>query len=324
MKTRPIDSCGLLMLAGISFVTPAFAAVNINLVYVGNPNVNDSRTGFGGVTGAYQIMQYEVTNSQFAEFLNAVATTDPNGLFNVAMGTDARGGITRSGESGSYTYAVKANMADKPVNYVSFHDAARFANWLHNLQPTGLQTNTTTEDGAYQITGPSVIRNGTATVWIPTENEWYKAAYYNGAGANYSLYPTQSDTAPTMATVGLAGDISNPGANVANYFRGADWNGEDGNVTTVGTAGAASYYGTFDQGGNVAEWNEDPDGLARRVRGGSFEEPDYTLYAGTSFNVIELEEYDHLGFRLAVPEPTSPVLALLAAGGLPLMRRKRV
>ena len=69
------------------------------------------------------------------------------------MGSDARGGITQSGVSGSFTYAVKPNMGDKPVNFVSFNDAMRFANWLHNGQPTGIQNAASTETGAYTITG---------------------------------------------------------------------------------------------------------------------------------------------------------------------------
>ena len=93
--------------------------------------------------------------------------------------------------------------------------------------------------------------------FIPTENEWYKAAYYDprsvaegGPAGNYWLYPTQSNSAPTQATANANGDISNPGNNVVNFLSGADWNGQDGNVTTVGSAGSDSYYGTFDQGGN--------------------------------------------------------------------------
>jgi len=264
----------------------------IEMVTVGNPgNANDipiNGTGYGGVPYTYKIGKYEVTNDQYVLFLNAVAATDPNGLYNLSMvGSNARCGITRSGSSGSYTYAVKANMGNKPVNVVTWYDAVRFCNWLHNGQPTGAQDATTTEDGAYTIIAevyPDTVitRKAGAKYFIPTENEWYKAAYYSlddGDGSpGYWLYPTQSDAAPTIATANATGDISNPGVNVANFNRGADWNGLDGNVTTVGSAGAASasYYGTYDMGGNVCEWNEGFGPTATRsvpgrcVRGGSW------------------------------------------------------
>ena len=116
------------------------------------------------------------------------------------------------------------------------------------------------------------------TAWIPSEDEWYKAAYYNGGTSTYSLYPTQSNTAPTVAAADASGNISNPGANVVNYLNGADWNGQNGNLTTVGSAGeaSASFYGTFDQGGNVRTYpstsQTDPRGAAsgslREGRGG--------------------------------------------------------
>ena len=77
-------------------------------------------------------------------FLNAVAAADPYGLYRTLMGSSSAGGIVRSGVSGSYSYAVKApalsgtyTYDDKPVVYVSSGDAMRFANWLHNGQPTG-------------------------------------------------------------------------------------------------------------------------------------------------------------------------------------------
>ena len=82
-----------------------------------------------------RIGAYEITNAQYAEFLNAVADADPNALYNTRMGTSARGGITRSGGSGSYGYSVKAGHENKPVVFVSFYDALRFANWLHNGEP---------------------------------------------------------------------------------------------------------------------------------------------------------------------------------------------
>ncbi len=139
------------------------------------------------------------------------------------------------------------------MNYVSFFDAMRFTNWLENGQPTG---GSGTESGVYTIgNGLNETRAPGATFFIPSEDEWYKAAYHQpaaqgGDADDYWLYPTASNSVPTIATANALGDISNPGANVANYNLGADWNGQNGNVTTVGSAGplSASFYGTFDQG----------------------------------------------------------------------------
>jgi hypothetical protein len=123
-----------------------------------------------------------------------------------------RGGINRSGSSGSYTYTVKTNYGNKPVNWVSWFDCARYCNWLHNGKPTGAQNNSTTEDGAYTlngaISGNAVAKNAGAKYHIPTENEWYKAAYYKGGGtsAGYWKYATQSDSNPDPICSNSIGD----------------------------------------------------------------------------------------------------------------------
>ena len=97
-------------------------------------------TGYGAVHYAYNIGTYEVTAGQYCEFLNAVAATDSHELYNSNMWSNTYGcKIQRSGSLGSYTYSVDVNWANRPVNYVSWGDAARFANWLHNGQPTGPQ-----------------------------------------------------------------------------------------------------------------------------------------------------------------------------------------
>jgi formylglycine-generating enzyme required for sulfatase activity len=83
--------------------------------------------------------------------------------------------------------------ADKPITYVSWGDAARFSNWLHNGQP-GLggpavpQNSDSTEDGAYRLNGAvtdaalnAVTRSDGAKWFLPTEDEWYKAAYHQPA-----------------------------------------------------------------------------------------------------------------------------------------------
>ncbi len=320
----------LLLVAGLMLTDSVKAVVTIDYVTVGDiGNANDS-TGFGGVAYSYQISKYEVTNAQYVEFLNVKAATDTNSLYNNSMNSDARGGITQGGVSGSFTYSLKTDMGDKPVNYVSFLDSMRFANWMHNGQGNG-----STESGAYDMTqsASTVIHGGSASVWLPTENEWYKAAYYQPVGLggdtdSYWLYPTASNTAPTEATAGSTGIISNPGTNVANYNLGADWNAQNGNVTTVVSAGPLSsgYYGTFDMGGNVWEWNEAVVDSARVLRGGSWLSAGASLRASFRDSIPPTSEYADVGFRLAsssVPEPSRVMLLLAGACSL-LMRRRRV
>ena len=248
-------------------------AVTIDMVTVGDPGNTADDTTYGAVADAFQIMKYEWTNSQYTDFLNSVAATDTYSLYNADMGSNARGGITQSGTSGAYTYAVKTNMGDKPVNYVSWFDAARVSNWLVN----GGMSSSSTETGAYTLSGstsgnaPAV--NSDATFYVPTEDQWYKAAYYKGGSTNagYWDYATQSDTDPTAVTAGSTG-IGSSGStgNFANYNSAAIWNGQTGNVTTVGTNGGASAYATFDMSGNLYEWNDltGAAGSSRGLRGG--------------------------------------------------------
>ena len=165
-------------------------------------------------------------------------------------------------------------MGDKPVNFVSWFDAARVSNWLMN----GATGTSSTETGAYTLSGTSTAPavNSGATFYVPTEDQWYKAAFYKGGStsAGYWDYATQSDTAPTAVTAGSTG-IGSAGigstANFANYDNGADWNSLNGNVTTVGTNGRPSDFGGFDLNGNVWEWNDGGGTAGNRVlRGGSF------------------------------------------------------
>jgi hypothetical protein len=231
----------LFVLAALLFALPAHA-VNMDWVEIGAPGNACDLQGqgcFGAVAYPYLIAKYEVTNAQYADCLNAVAATDSNDLCNENMGSGFGGGLTRSGSSGSFTYSAIDGREDTPVNYVSFYDALRFANWLQNGQPTGAQDNTTTEDGTYTITADaiywnSITRNAGATIFLTSEDEWYKAAYYETVSSGYFDYPAGSDAPTTCASPGAT-------ANTANCWPAVQ------DLTAVGSyAGSPSPNGTFD------------------------------------------------------------------------------
>jgi formylglycine-generating enzyme required for sulfatase activity len=299
----------------------------------------------GAVSYPYSIGTYDVTAAQYTAFLNAVATTsDPCGLYNpsmAAVGGDPNSaggcGITQTSISGSYSYSVAATYQNFPVNYINWGDAARFCNWLQNGQPTGGTEGTgTTETGSYTLNGANddstlatVTRNPGATYYLPTEDEWYKAAYYVGGGTNagYYAYPTKNNLAPTAVAPAAPGDLV-LAPNSANYNTVAS----DTYLTSVGTyLNSPGPYGTFDQGGDLYQWTDTPAtwyyGPGFEMFGGSWESSVSEL---SSTNYIfpwspASSEYNFTGFRVvAVPEPST--LCLLAAtlalfGGRSLFRR---
>ncbi|MCH7599457.1 MAG: DUF3556 domain-containing protein, partial [Myxococcales bacterium] len=216
------------------------------------------------------------------------------------------GGITRSGSDGSFAYATISGRSDMPVNFVSWYDSIRFANWLHNGQGSG-----DTETGGYTLLGGtptptnglSITRNAGATWFLTSEDEWYKAAYYDPSTNSYFDYPTASNTAPIA-------EAPAGGGNSANY------NLAVGDFTDVGAyISSDSPYGTFDQGGNAWEWNEALiGGSGRGLRGGSWFSSSLSLLASTRIIDDVLFETDEtVDFRVAtVPEPSTAVLAIVA------------
>jgi formylglycine-generating enzyme len=292
-----------------------------NLGNAADTLVTNTGSTYGQVNYAYSLGKYEVTAAQYSAFLNAVAATDAYGLYNTAMATDSAGcQIIRSGSSGSYTYSVSSEYANRPVNYVSWGDAARFCNWLANGQPTGTETSGTTETGSYTLNGAvtasallSITRNTSATWVLPTENEWYKGAFYNPTTGTYYKYATSSNTLPSNV-------LANPDSgNSANYLASDDTYTIDAPYyrTTVGEfANSSSPYGTYDQNGNVWEWTESTyyDSFTG-LRGGSLNDYDVTLSASFCYFDSPDFESNTIGFRVAstVPEPST--ILLLAIGG---------
>jgi len=355
-----------------------------NFVTVGDANNDSDGGGYGGVSYSYAIGKYVVTNTEYREFLAAVAVTDTNSIYNMMMSTNPGGGITRGGTGGSYTYVVKTNYGNKPVVYVSWFDCARYCNWLHNGKPTGVQNSSTTEDGAYtlngSVNGNAVAKNAGAKYHIPTEDEWYKAAYYKGGGTNagYWAYATQSDTnpdcicasdvgdgvvcgasesptptpsitptitptititsttTPTRTTTPTATPTETPtptvtpsrrsiipaGSNTANFNSCADWDGVNGNVTTVGTNGGPSAYGTYDQAGNVGEWVEQYT-YQRDHRGGSWATDNPLHYAPGSTGFDYLSSKDN-NYNRDAQDQSSTIGFRVASGKTPLFSHRGI
>lgn len=303
------------MMAFMPLTTHTTQAVTFDWAIVEDPgNAGDlqSQGIFGSVDYAYRISKHEVTNAQYAEFLNAVDPTGANALSLYHSGmSGSYGGISNLGTSAGARYLTIEGRERKPVVYVSFIDAMRFVNWLHHGQASE------TESGPYAIEdGLTETRSATATYFLPSEHEWYKAAYYDPRSwvvggppgdSHYWSYPTRSNTPPPAH--------SPPCSNCANY------DGVVGNSTDVGAyRGATSYYGTFDQGGNVWEWNESliagtRTGL-RGARGGSWGTSSVELSSGFRLSDINryppTQHHSTVGFRVAsaIPEPTTCNLAL--------------
>lgn len=286
----------LTLAATSALITSASASITMDWVNVGNPGNAADTTGYGAVAYAYQIGKHEVTNAQYGAFLNAKGASNSSAIYSSNM---ASTGITQTGSSGSFNYSVTSGFENKPVVHVSWFDAARFANWMMNGQGGGDM-----ETGAYTLNGATsgiITANIGAQVYIPTEDEWYKAAYYSAATTSYSLYPNGQNTITTAD---------------ANYARAV------GSTTDVGTYSGSSY-GTFDQGGNVWELNDAVTGSSRGMRGGSFSNFENFMLASSRLNHDPTFENSNIGFRVAsVPEPTSFLLTMLA-GGVMLIRRKR-
>ena len=221
-------------------------------VRVGNPNnkgdYNYPRVGsFGSVSHEYEISRYKVSNAQYASFLNLAASeSDPNGLYNPKMR------IRREFKDGKIIYDPYPATANVAVTYVSWYDALHYCNWLGGNYDTSFQ-------------GPAGQRKKDAKYFLPTENEWYKAAYYDPKSKKYKLYPLR----------------------------------DSHKIENSDQLPSKSSYGMMETADHVWEWTESKVGEAfRGIRSDSWFQGNNRQAAGRYYSNPDLE-LGHLGFRVA-------------------------
>lgn len=245
-------------------ITHGGTTINMDFVNVGNAGNAADDTGYGAVGYNYRIGKYEVTAAVWA----AVIAKDPN-----------------VGNAGSWS-------GSQPTAGTSWYEAARFCNWLTTGNANSGVYNTST--WAIMNRQTAVATFGTA-YFIPTENEWYKAAYYDPnkpGGAGYWDYPTKHDSPNVPDGIDVAGDT----AFDAVFYQGHS----QGQPNSVDNAGVLSAYGRMGQGGNVWEWNETATaGSSRGLRGGNWNNNSDNMLASNRNNNNPTNENNNIGFRVA-------------------------
>lgn len=182
---------------GIRLVSQDPNASFATFVGIGNiDNVADNRTSLGDVNYTFNIMSHPVTNQQYVRFLNVVDPSglNTNNLYYTLSPTKPKCGILLdTNRTIGDKYITKTYFENKPVNYVNWKSCAMLCNWLHN----GSGSTSSLFSGVYTITGDVISSRSIDYLYaIPTEDEWYKSAFYNPDSSTYYAYATQSNTIP--------------------------------------------------------------------------------------------------------------------------------
>jgi len=305
MKTTTTLAVAIvLMMAQLSYADPFGSGLNsfdIEFVEIGNPgnpadDISANPDFAGSVAQSYRIGQFEISEDMINK-ANALG-----GL-----------GITHNNRG-----------ANKPATNITWFEAAQFVNWL-NTSKGATPAYKFDGGGNFQLWQAgdagydpnNLYRNSLAAYFLPSVDEWYKAAFYNSVTDTYGDYPTANGLVPTAVSSGTA-------VNTAVYGQSFSTGPAD-----IMLAGGLSPYGTMGQGGNVWEWEETAfdllNGLGssvRGMRGGSWSGGSDFLSASNRFGINPSGVGADVGFRVAsVPEPSSLLLGVLGAVGLLLCRK---
>jgi formylglycine-generating enzyme required for sulfatase activity len=274
MKTRWKLMAGLVALCGMA------QAAFVTIGHAGNAA---DTTGYGAVSYTYQISATEVT---IAEFQLATGVGNNNENYWSGVGPNA------------------------PASYVSLYEAKKYANYLtQNANGGSSAYNLYRADGtgAGSYTRANAMNDGITVYALPTEDEWYKAAYFKTDASGYSLYANGTANVPIQGT-----------ASGWNYYNSGYVNGAPNYTWTAGYGGVEQN-GTVNMMGNVWEWMETSSGV---LRGGGYGNIEYYLCSSGSYVHDPVSEGDSVGFRVvAIPEPATALILGLGGAVIGLYRR---
>ena len=144
--------------------------------------------------------------------------------------------------------------------------------------------------------------------FIPSENEWYKAAYYNPSSGTYSTYATRSNIAPSNSLVCVPND--------ANYYNGGytDSTNTSRRWVTFPPRPAITARSIKAETYGIGTMRSSPVRFGGCVAGrGRYSD---ALASSSRYYVTPTDEVSDVGFRVAsVPEPGSLTLLLACAVG---------
>jgi formylglycine-generating enzyme required for sulfatase activity len=252
-------------------------------------NAADPGTGYGAVGYDYRISATEVTIAEMQ-----AATGAGNG--NENYWNDAGQGTSAG--------------TNAPASLVSLYEAMKYCNYLTSGNVNnGLYTNNGSGVWSAKLTRAQVMAGSVNYFALPTEDEWYKAAYYTGNQSDpWSLYANGTDAVPAQG-----------GTTGWNYYNNGYAVGAPNYVWTAG-AGGLEQNGTYNMMGNVWEWMETSPGV---FRGGSYIDYADALRSSYRYGSDPASEICNVGFRVvAVPEPATALSLVL--GGLVVTGYRRI
>ena len=277
----------------------------IDFLTIGNAGNAADTTTYGAVPYAYSMGKYEISQ-------DAIDKATASGMANVTAG---------------------AWTGNQPAANIDWYEAAAFVNWLntstgktaaYDLAWNGFAWSMALQSSsnAWTLGGTNLYRNKNSFYFLPSEDEWFKSAYYNPSNSTYYTYPLGSNSAPTV--IGAGGGTT---AGTAVYAQTIFPAGP----AEVERAGGLTPYGVMGGAANVWDWVESSfDGANtnasanRTFRGGAYPQGALLIQSSYRQSVAPTTSAADMGFRVAsIPEPSTYALLLTAGAGWLLWKRRK-